>query len=43
LPKEELDAVFIFKPESGHMAFFVELESINDGLPFSLTTQVWRF
>jgi len=43
LPKEELDAVLIFKPESGHMAFFVELESINDGLPFSLTTQVWRF
>ena len=39
----ELDAVFIFKPSTGHIAFFVELESINDGLPFSLTTQVWRF
>ena len=43
LTKEELGAVFIFKPQSGHIAFFVELESISDGLPFSLTTQVWRF
>jgi len=43
LSKEELEAVFIVKPESGHIAFFVELESISDGLPFSLTTQVWRF
>jgi len=33
----------IDKPESGHIAFFVELESISDDLPFSLTTQVWRF
>jgi len=31
------------KPESGHVAFFVELETITEGLPFSLTTQVWRF
>ena len=43
LSKEELEAVCIVKPESGHIAFFVELESISDGLPFSLTTQVWRF
>jgi dienelactone hydrolase len=36
-------SVIVAKPESGHMAFFVELESTSDGLPFSLTTQVWRY
>ena len=42
----ELKSPFFFsigKPESGHIAFFVELESISGSLPFSLTTQVWRF
>ncbi|MDR1485884.1 MAG: PhoPQ-activated pathogenicity-related family protein [Planctomycetaceae bacterium] len=33
----------IEKPASGHVAFFVELESKSGDLPFSLTTQVWRF
>ena len=41
-PKETL-SVPVTKPESGHIAFFVELESVEDNLPFSLTTQVWRF
>ena len=36
-------AVSIAKPKSGHVAFFVEIETIEEGLPFSLTTQVWRF
>ena len=36
-------SVSVVKPESGHIAFFVEIESTNDRLPFSLTTQVWRF
>jgi len=36
-------SVSVAKTESGHVAFFVELESSDDGLPFSLTTQVWRF
>ena len=31
------------KPKTGYIAFFVELESLSEGLPFSLTTQVWRF
>jgi len=35
--------VSIAKPVSGHVAFFVELESMEENLPFSLTTQVWRF
>ena len=35
--------ILIIKPESGHIAFFVELESAFEGLPFSLTTQVWRY
>ncbi|MCL2709924.1 MAG: PhoPQ-activated pathogenicity-related family protein [Planctomycetaceae bacterium] len=43
LPPGGRRTVFVAKPESGHIAFFVELESISDGLPFSLTTQVWRF
>ncbi|MDR3199637.1 MAG: PhoPQ-activated pathogenicity-related family protein [Planctomycetaceae bacterium] len=37
------DAIVISKPETGHIAFYVELESKHYGLPFSLTTQVWRF
>jgi len=32
----------VAKPKTGYVAFFVELESRSDGLPFSLTTQVWR-
>ena len=36
-------SVPISKPGAGHVAFFVELESVDAGLPFSLTTQVWRF
>ena len=44
LPEPETAfSVPVAKPESGHIAFFVELESIEEGLPFSLTTQVWRF
>jgi PhoPQ-activated pathogenicity-related protein len=42
----ELKVPFAFnvaKPKTGYIAFFVELESTSDGLPFSLTTQVWRF
>ncbi|MDR0337083.1 MAG: PhoPQ-activated pathogenicity-related family protein [Planctomycetaceae bacterium] len=35
--------IIISKPESGHIAFYVEIESKHYGLPFSLTTQVWRF
>ena len=35
--------IMIAKPESGHIAFFVELESAFEGLLFSLTTQVWRY
>jgi PhoPQ-activated pathogenicity-related protein len=33
----------IKKPTSGHVAFYVELESKKGELPFSFTTQVWRF
>jgi PhoPQ-activated pathogenicity-related protein len=40
-PKEEFSAS-VSKPESGHIAFFVEIEPGN-GLTFSVTTQVWRF
>jgi len=32
----------ISKPENGHVAFYIELESNWDDLPFALTTQVWR-
>jgi PhoPQ-activated pathogenicity-related protein len=41
-PKKPL-TVSVAKPAAGHIAFFIELESSDDGLPFSLTTQVWRF
>lgn len=36
-------AITIPKPESGHIAFYVELASPKATPPFSLTTQVWRF
>ena len=36
-------SVLVAKPLSGHIAFFVELESVSDSLPFSVTTQVWRY
>ncbi len=39
----EKTTVTIPKPETGHVAFFVELESSDGALPFSLTTQVWRY
>jgi PhoPQ-activated pathogenicity-related protein len=35
--------ITVKKPTSGHIAFFVELESVQNGMPFSVTTQVWRF
>ncbi|MDR1963861.1 MAG: PhoPQ-activated pathogenicity-related family protein [Planctomycetaceae bacterium] len=35
--------ITIPKPASGHIAFYIEIESKAYGLPFSLTTQVWRF
>lgn len=38
-----LPKLVIPRPESGHIAFFVEIESDAYGLPFALTTQVWRF
>ena len=31
------------KPASGHVAFYVEIEAAEYGIPFSVTTQVWRF
>ncbi|MDR0390947.1 MAG: PhoPQ-activated pathogenicity-related family protein [Planctomycetaceae bacterium] len=37
------NVTIIEKPASGHVAFFIELESELNGLPLSLTTQVWRF
>lgn len=36
-------SIIIEKPKSEHIAFFIELESKNNDLNFSLTTQVWRF
>ena len=30
------------KPQSGHIAFFVEIVTKSDGMKFSVTTQVWR-
>jgi PhoPQ-activated pathogenicity-related protein len=41
-PKATL-SVSVAKPSAGHIAFFVEIESTDDNLPFSVTTQVWRF
>ncbi|MDR1270881.1 MAG: PhoPQ-activated pathogenicity-related family protein, partial [Planctomycetaceae bacterium] len=37
------DIITVKKPATGFIAFFVELESVQNGLPFSVTTQVWRF
>ncbi|MDR2115218.1 MAG: PhoPQ-activated pathogenicity-related family protein [Planctomycetaceae bacterium] len=37
------ETIIIAKPAAGHIAFYVEIESKYYGLPFSLTTQVWRF
>ncbi|MDR2438268.1 MAG: PhoPQ-activated pathogenicity-related family protein [Planctomycetaceae bacterium] len=37
------EVITIKKPASGHIAFFVELVSKQNGQPFSVTTQVWRF
>jgi PhoPQ-activated pathogenicity-related protein len=37
------NVTIIERPVTGHVAFFVELESKIDELPLSLTTQVWRF
>lgn len=37
------ETIPISKPEAGHVAFFVELSATEYGIPFSLTTQVWRF
>ena len=34
--------VVVPKPASGHIAFFVELDTLSESMPFSLTTQVWR-
>lgn len=36
-------AIEIAKPASGHVAFYIELESSEYGLSYSLTTQVWRY
>jgi len=39
-------SISIPKPQSGHIAFFVEIESQNNDdppRPFSVTTRVWRF
>jgi len=39
-------SITVPKPKSGHIAFFVEIESRNNDenpRPFSLTTQVWRY
>ncbi len=40
---DALPELTIPKPTSGHLAFYVEIESDAYGLPFALTTQVWRF
>jgi uncharacterized protein YydD (DUF2326 family) len=39
-------SITVPKPKSGHIAFFVEIESQNEDetpRPFSVTTQPWRF
>lgn len=44
IASDTLGAISIPKPETGHLAFFVEIESAYEGdIQFSLTTQVWRF
>lgn len=37
------EPVRVPQPESGHIAFYLELNATQYGLPFSVTTQVWRF
>jgi PhoPQ-activated pathogenicity-related protein len=37
------NVTIIEKPKSGHIAFFIELESHNENIQLSLTTEVWRF
>jgi PhoPQ-activated pathogenicity-related protein len=37
------EVITVKKTKTGHIAFFVELESVQNGTPFSVTTQVWRF
>ena len=36
-------SVSVPKAEKGHIAFYVEFESNYGGIPYSLTTEVWRF
>ncbi|MCL2743510.1 MAG: PhoPQ-activated pathogenicity-related family protein, partial [Planctomycetaceae bacterium] len=35
--------IVVPKPSSGHIAFYVEINSSYFKTPFSLTTQVWRY
>jgi PhoPQ-activated pathogenicity-related protein len=42
-PPTKDDKITVKKPSSGFIAFFVELEAGRNGLPFSVTTEVWRF
>jgi PhoPQ-activated pathogenicity-related protein len=35
--------IVVPKPSSGHIAFYIELNSSYEGTPFSLTSEVWRF
>lgn len=37
------EVITVKKPATGHIAFFVELKSEQNGNSFSVTTQVWRF
>ncbi|MDR0609066.1 MAG: hypothetical protein LBG58_03060, partial [Planctomycetaceae bacterium] len=37
------EVITVKKPVTGHIAFFVELKSEQNGTSFSVTTQVWRF
>ncbi|MDR3181678.1 MAG: PhoPQ-activated pathogenicity-related family protein [Planctomycetaceae bacterium] len=37
------DVITVTKPEKGHIAFFIELQSLIDGQKFWVTTEVWRF
>ncbi|GHT18269.1 PhoPQ-activated pathogenicity protein [Planctomycetales bacterium] len=37
------DVVSIPKVSKGHIAFFIELQAIQEGTRFSLTTEVWKF
>jgi PhoPQ-activated pathogenicity-related protein len=37
------NVTIIKKPSSGHIAFFIEIESKYEELQFSLTTEIWQF